>query len=172
MKKKTLAWLFVLVCIGCLVLYVVMRSNDKNLSLSSPTETQLINTQDIITVSMDKHTIWGSSIGQVYRTYVFKNKTEETINVMLPAWLEKSVDGVWYKVCEPPKSNDVADIEPVWRIPARTVTKYAADLFSCWDDKLNPGTYRWVWLAHFAQEEHAIIEESSFCVAVEFRVVF
>lgn len=163
---KRVLYIVLAVCL-CGFLGFLIRTNSRNPQITGVAAIQEIDTQNILTVSMDKNTIRNPLIGngaaQFYRLYRFHNKTEKMIEVSWSAWLEISIDGAWYQIATPEATADL-DIEPIWRIYPGGVHEYPGDYLSAYRNQLKPGKYRHVWPAFFE------LEEAPVYVAVEFTV--
>ena len=164
---KRILYIVLAVCL-CGFLVFLIRNNSRNPQIVGVAAIQDIDTQNMLTVSMDKSLIYnpiiGNGIGQFYRIYRFHNKTEQKLEISWSTWIELSVDGVWYKLSAP-KSNASALLASTWGIDPGDITEYEGDYLSGWRSQLKPGKYRRVWTVYFDTDE------TPFYVAVEFTVM-
>ena len=167
MKRK----LFILLALcTCISICFVLKISSRTPRLEGIASVQEINTQDILTVSMDREIICnpiiGSGINQFYRVYKFHNQTNEPIQISHTSWIEISIDGVWYKLSSP-ASNATLDVPSTstWTIDPGRCWEYPGDYLSGWRSQLKPGKYRRVFTAYFQSNP------SLFYVAVEFTVL-
>jgi len=165
---KRIVYISLIVCI-CAFSYYLCRNNSCDPQIIGMATIQDIDTQDILTISMDKNLICypiiGNGVTQFYRSYKFYNKTGVNIDISWSTWLELSVDGIWYKMSTPKYSNDSGLIASTWRAYPGNTYEYVGDYLSAWRSQLKPGKYRRVWTAYFESDE------IPFYAAVEFIVI-